>query len=195
MFFYDERAFAFEVGLPFLEELRLVDVKFSKIKLTPQLTPRLQKIFFQNVDDCDIEIVAPELREFSIFYYGPSEEEDWVNKMLAAATKLETFDSYKFRVSELHFASDRLKSIRLHRAELMQRVVVYAPNLKMLNVQAAYDLDDVVILDEHPNFPQIPLLEQSLFKIDITNGCMSDETKRLLKQHPRVKLVDNTEQW
>jgi hypothetical protein len=64
-------------------------------------------------------------------FYGPSDDELWVHNMLAAATMLERFDSYKFRVSQLRFASNALTYVRLHRAELLHELVIYAPQLKV----------------------------------------------------------------
>lgn len=48
----------------------------------------------QNVpDECDMTIELPALREVSIHYLGDCD--DVVNVMLARATRLESFDSYK----------------------------------------------------------------------------------------------------
>ncbi len=177
------------VPMPCLEELQLIDCKFAEIVLNSQLTPKLAVIEFQNVDDCELEVVLPQLRSATIYHWGPGEEE-WVDAMLAAATELVLFDSYKFRAQEMVFASSSLRHIRLHRAELLTDLTVYAPNLETLDLGACYGLEEIVLADTHPNRSQNPNGKLTKFDCIITNACLSDGAKRYLKRHPRVKLIE-----
>lgn len=93
-------------SMPNLREFQLVDVGMEQIHLAPELTPKVETISMQNPtqdDDPDFIIQCPKLKCFACYYWGPGNPE-WVNTMLQHATKLESFDSYKFRVaiSNLH---------------------------------------------------------------------------------------------
>lgn len=135
--------------LPVLEELQIEDVDMSEIMLNAELTPKLKVIKLQNVtEQCKFSIILPTLEVFHIFYHGPGDF-SWILRMLETAPVLVEFDSYKLRVGNLGFYSNRLKSIRLHRAELLTRIDLWAPVLEYLNVQAAYDLEEI-------HFPQRP---------------------------------------
>lgn len=93
-----------------------------------------------------------------------------------------TFDSYKLRIHpKLHFAGDDLQSIRLHRAECLESLQIYAPNLKDLNLQACYDLmGDLIILDDHPNFIN-RIRGKSRFTVNTTNACISQSVTQAQK--------------
>ena len=78
--------------------------------LTPDTAPQLRVLRLEeNVpDDCDMRVVCPELREASRLYLRG--QTHMVDAMLAAATKLERFDSYKLWSNDsLAFESPNLK--------------------------------------------------------------------------------------
>lgn len=142
-FFDNESLPTLNRKLPALEELQIEDVNMSEITLNAELTPKLKVIKFKNVSDvvdCKFNIILPTLETFHIFYYGPGDF-CWILRMLENAPALAEFDSYKLRVEYLGFYSNRLKSIRLRRAELLTRIDLWTPVLENLNVQAAYDLE------------------------------------------------------
>jgi hypothetical protein len=63
----DEKKFVLSVHMPKLEQLPLINVRLTKIELAPTLTPNLADIEFHNVpDDCQIQIILPKLRNFSM---------------------------------------------------------------------------------------------------------------------------------
>lgn len=192
---YDDSVqFSLEVPMPKLQKLRLIDVPFSAIKLNTDLTPLVEDLFMQNIpDDCDLTVLLPELKSFSMFYYM-GDDDTWIHEMLSTSKKLKTFDSYKLRVGpELNFAGNDLEDIRLHRAELLCDLSVYAPNLKMLNLQGCYGLDgEIKILDEHPNFARPPG-RGSTFKVNTVNACISRSIAQLLERHPRVDWYGDDE--
>jgi len=117
--------------------------------------------------------------------------------MLRTATKLRTFDSYKLRISpKISFAGNELQSIRLHRAECMCDLSIYAPNLQDLSLQACYDLSSggVTFLDSYPNFTRPPG-KGSKFTVDTTNACLSQAIVRTLESHPRVIWHEEDDDW
>jgi hypothetical protein len=178
------------IRLPNLLELQTVNVDLGRLKLTPNLTPKLQKISMQNPtqdDDPNFTIDCPELRDFSCDYFGPGEY-GWLSHMLKRATKLERFDSYKLRVGHLRFASNHLKYIRLHRAELLERIDVWAPRLTQLDVQAAYDLDEIYFLKNHPLERDLPanFVCREELTVNAINACLGRQAMAELNAHPRV---------
>ena len=190
-YFDDSRTPELEVAMPKLKTLKLIDIAFDKVKLNTKLTPKLEALFMQNIpDECDITVLLPELKDFTMHYYGPADNMSWMNKMLATAKKLRTFDSYKLRVGpDLLFASNDLESIRLHRAEFLESVSVYAPKLRELNLQACYGLDgELDILESHPNFTSPHPGERSArpFVVNTTNACISPSIANVLRSEPRA---------
>ena len=146
---YDSsRDFRLCKALPRLESLQLVDVPFKEVRLTQALTPNVKNLRMQNIgDECDLEVVLPKLRDVTIHFYRPDSGLDddggspVIDAMLAAATKLRTFDSYKLWLGSLSFASNSLKSIDLHRSDSLGRLKIWAPNLESLGLQACYRLE------------------------------------------------------
>ncbi|CAJ1960628.1 unnamed protein product [Cylindrotheca closterium] len=189
-FYTEEYAPCLNIKLPNLIEFQLEDVSMKQIHLTPELTPKVKIISMQNPtqdDDPDFVIKCPELKDFTCHYWGFGNP-DWVNTMLAHATKLESFDSYKLRVPYLKFASNELDNIRLHRAECLEYLELYAPRLTMLNVQAAYDLDVIKFVDTHPvlskKLPKDFDFEEEL-EVNVENACLGEEAKHAIWLHPR----------
>jgi hypothetical protein len=168
----------------------------TKVTLTNALTPKMRKIWMQNpnaLDDPDFVMECPELRECSLYYWGLGDYECWVQRLLDHATKLERFDSYKLRVERLKFASNHLESIRLHRAELWSRIDLWAPRLTNLDVQSAYDLEEIHFLRDHHH--SSALLKRQLPRnfqcreelcVNAMNACLSRQALEALRAHPRV---------
>ncbi|CAJ1960630.1 unnamed protein product [Cylindrotheca closterium] len=186
----EEYAPSLNIKLPNLIEFQLEDVSMDQIVLTPDLTPKVKIISMQNPTQCedpDFVIECSELKRFSCHYWGPGNS-DWVNTMLAHATKLESFDSYKLRVDYLMFASNKLDNIRLHRAECLEYLELYAPRLTMLNVQAAYDLDVIKFVDTHPvlskKLPKNFRFNREL-EVNTVNACLGGEARHAIEHHPR----------
>jgi len=176
------------LSLPKLKTLKLIDVCFSKVNLNKEMTPSIEELFMQNIpDECDVTVKLPKLKDFSMHYYSP-DDGGWVHDMLATATKLERFESYKFRVytSELRFASNDLRYIRLHRAECLESLSIYAPKLEYLNLQACYGMQGhLSILETHPNFTRPPG-NPSSFVVDVTNACISTSILHTLQSNSRI---------
>ena len=187
--FDDEFKPSLEVALPKLQSLKLINVAFDKVTLNNDLTPLIEELSMQNIpDECDLTVELPKLKSFSMHYYGPVDNDRWIHTMLNTATSLVTFDSYKLRIHpELNFAGNDLQTIRLHRAECLERVFVYAPRLKELILQACYDLSSggITILDTHPNFIRPPG-SSSNFTVDTTNACINESIVRTLEGNQRV---------
>ena len=195
--FYQEKFKpSLNVSMPNLEKIKLIDIAFAKVNLNSDLTPKVEEIFFQNIpDDCDLTVLLPELRKFSMHYYGPADDEQWIHDMLRTAKKLQTFDSYKLRVGpDLCFASNDLVSIDLHRAECLNSLTIYAPKLQELRLQACYGLDGHFrILDSHPDFERPPGQPSSFF-VDTTYACISPAIAQTIENHPRVTQWDREDE-
>lgn len=185
----DSSILSLEVAMPKLLSLKLIDVAFAKVILNHNLTPMVEELFMQNIpDECHLTVELPKLKSFSMHYYAPDENDMWIHDMLMTATNLVTFDSYKLGVyPELNFAGNDLQTIRLHRADCLESVSIYAPRLKELILQACYDLTEggITILDTHPDFIRPPG-RGSNFKVDTTNSCINESIVRTLKGNPRV---------
>ena len=75
--------------MPKLKKVQLIDVSFSNVKWDIELTPLIEELFMQNVPDgCNLTVLLPELRSFTIFYYGPTDNEEWISRMITTAKKL-----------------------------------------------------------------------------------------------------------
>jgi hypothetical protein len=185
----EEIAPVLAVAMPKLETLRLIDVAFSEVKLNTSLTPALKSLEMQNIPDyCEIEVIAPELLDFTMNYYGPTNDESWMNSMLESTTKLHSFESYKLRVGELSFASNDLEVVKLHRAELLQHLSLWAPALRHLHLQACYDLEELEILEDHKLSSARTRGSDgmSTFTVDSTNACLSNAVIQELSNNRRA---------
>ena len=184
--FYDDSiTVSLERHLPLLTNLQLVDVCFDKIVLNEVLTPSLQHLRMQNVpDECDLTIEAPELKSVSIHFLGGCDRA--INIMLAHATKLQSFDSYKLWVNELHFASNDLVSVDLHRSDSLGVLELYAPNLESLSLQACYGLEDITFRQSHPTLST--LLPSDHFppplSVNTVNANLGHAARMALRDHP-----------
>ena len=184
-FYDDDGAVVLEHRLPELTELQLVDVCFNKIVLNEALTPSLQHLRMQNVpNECDLTIEAPRLTSVSIHFLGDCD--DVINSMLAHATELESFDSYKLWVSELHFASNDLVSVDLHRSDGLDTLTLYAPNLTSLDLQACYGLETLAFQTRHPTLS--PLLPPGHtpppLEVNTANANLGRAARKALREHP-----------
>lgn len=194
---FDDTGTVLDIKLPNLEELTLIDVEMSSLKLDTTKTPKVRKLYMQNPtqeDNPDFWISLPELREFTCHYWGPGND-NWLNRMLDSAKKLEVFDSYKLRAEVLGMYSNTLRSIRLHRAECLRYLELWAPCLTRLDVQACYDLENIRFLGDHKlkaelprNFDFGPELH-----VNAINACLGDAAMSALVNHPRVRRPIETE--
>ena len=185
--FEEDMKFRLEVPMPKLEVLKIIDVAMEKVKLNPDLTPLVQELMFQNINrDCDLTVLLPNLKDFTIFYYECADY-TWLKDALTTAKKLESFDSYKLWVGPaLRFASNDLISLRLHRADILSEISIYAPRLAELNLQACYDIERIHILEEHPDFSR-PSGKPSTIIVETTNAVIPPKLAKMLVNHPRVE--------
>lgn len=190
-FFEDSYRLSLAVRMAHLRELTIWDVKFVRVHLNAQLTPCLTSFSMQNVSDCDLQVVVPTLEKVLINHHNNEEfGSEWVVRMLENAPALRSFNSYKLWVPRIAFASNALEEIRIHRSDCMSSVRIYAPNLKRLHLGACYDLEEVIIDDQHPTLSALlPANHRpSKFNLSSENSIFSASAQAYLKRHPRVKL-------
>ena len=144
--------------LPQLRTLQLLDVHFTRIHLTPETTPQLRSLQLQNVpDSCDLRVVLPELRSVTIHFWGADDKPHVVDDMLAAATKLEAFESYKLWANaQLTFASPALRSLSILRSDSLESVSIWAPNLTTLRLHGCFSLERIEFPRTHPLAATLP---------------------------------------
>ena len=106
--------------------------------------------------------------------------------MLAAATGLEQFGSYKLGVTdELRFAGNHLRRIRIYRTDGMSSVSIWAPNLDHLYLQSCFFLRNVKLLTSHPTLSRDLPRDHELSSITVHNAddLGSYDTVDLLKRN------------
>lgn len=187
--YYDSSLnFVLDRPLPTLQRLQLVDIHFTKINLIPALTPNIRTLRMQNVpEDCELTVKLPELRQVEVHYWSGNESS--IREMLATATKLESFNSYKLRSNQhLDFASPELTSIDLHRSDTLSSVSIWAPKLIHLGLQACYNLQNIEFLDSHPLSSKLPtsFACRAPLVVNTANALLSFRAKRALHDHPRA---------
>jgi hypothetical protein len=113
MFFDDSASFQLRgLRMPALVTLQLVDVCFEAIELTAALTPNLASLRLQNVpEECALTILLPRLRDVTIHYHHG--DDAWVNAMLAEATELVSFDTYKLQARHCSSLSSSFSPLSL----------------------------------------------------------------------------------
>ena len=131
----------------------------AKLHLAANLTPNLLNLEVHNVPEtCEFSVVVPTLKTVEIRRFSPPDHDSRaINDMLAAATELETFRSFRLIVKEgLSFASNDLKSIELHQSEVLSGISLWAPNLEELNLRGCYSIKNVHILKSHILAEKLP---------------------------------------
>ena len=141
---------------PKLKNLRIRDVDMASLTLTEETCPALICIETQNgLNDCAasgrLKIAVPTLRKVSMhFYQGPQRI---IQEMIDATRELQIFDSYKLWLepsdddstgpASLRFYSPLLRSLNLHRADGLEQLTLWTPQLLELVLNACFDLQDV----------------------------------------------------
>ena len=126
---------------------------------------------------------------FQVEVHYWSGNESSIREMLATATKLESFNSYKLRSNQhLDFASPELTSIDLHRSDTLSSVSIWAPKLIHLGLQACYNLQNIEFLDSHPLSSKLPtsFACRAPLVVNTANALLSFRAKRALHDHPRA---------
>jgi hypothetical protein len=141
------------------------------------------------------------LQHIDIQFMDSNSDDEVINTMLRAATKLRSFASHKLRVrGPLEFASNDLETLRIRRSDSLQGVLVWAPRLQELPLLACYALDVVRILEDHPlRAHLLPPndVQLSKFDVDATNSILGysagphDDSMTTYLQHPRAKSFTN----
>ena len=176
-------------NLPNLEELSVHDVDMNELHLTGMNCPKLHTVHFENVtqeEEPNFTVELPELRHFTLLYYGPGDLL-WLYKMSAAAHKLETFSSYKLRVPMMYFGSHHMKSIRLNRAEGLTTLKLFTPNLVSLDITSCTSLQHIVFIKDHKQLGK-DVNTNGGEELEVINDytILGKHAVKALNEHPRV---------
>ena len=179
-----------------LTTLRIMDLTLLKLLLTAELTPNLRDLEIRNIPEkCEFCVVVPTLRTVSIHHYSPPEHSsDVINEMLAAASELETFETYKLWViEELRFASNNLKTIELYRSDGLSGISLWAPNLEELNLRACYSIMSIEVLKSHPLDKKLPRGHKlSTIRVKTANTNISEEAMKALRKSGRCQIEESS---
>ena len=179
--------------------LRILDhAGLRKLRLTADLTPKLVNLELSNVpEECKFHVVVPTLKNIWIHHFRGQDNDlaERINNMLAAATELETFETYKLWVSgELHFASNHLKTIDLHRSDGLPGISFWAPNLEKLRLQACFSIWNIEVLKSHPLAETLPEgHEPTKFRVNTLNANIGAKAMKALKKSKRCIIEDEDE--
>ena len=215
-YYEDSIKFSFTHNLKKLKVLHLIDVCFTTVHLSGDTVPHLAELVLQNISgECDMDIRCPSLKDVKVLYYtawdGEEDEEgeyeeqekptrlkvkDPIHQMLITATKLVHFQSYKLWVYEpLCFASNCLKTIKVHRSDSVGALSVWSPVLEQLEVTACYADIDIQILDDHPLKSEMSKekMDQLLSsqKIAVNIECSITPSLQYLENHSRVGEIQH----
>ena len=172
-----------------------MDMTLVELRLTADLTPKLVELEVRNIPQtCKFHVVVPTLKKIWIHHYTPPEHSSGcINDMLAAATALETFETYKLWVSEeLRFASNHLKSIELYRSDGLSGISLWAPNLEKLVLRACFSIKNIEILKSHQLAEELPEgHEPTTIRVNTANANISPRAMNALKKSGRCLFEDN----
>jgi len=182
----------FDRKFPKLESLKIQVAPLRRIHLTAATCPRLKTLFLDNLlDECELTMAVPTLQNVSLYFWRAEDRPEAVVDMLAAASNLRSFESYKLWSNRhLRFVGPKLEYIRLHRAESLEHLELWAPNLQKLNLQACYDLRRVHFLPTHPLAKKLPANYRCPHRlhINVENANLSPQARHAL-QHPPGREV------
>jgi len=185
--------------MPNLTTLSMEYVHITKLHLTAELTPKLEDLELTGVPpDCDFNVVVPTLKSISIRYYTPDQETLPINNMLAAATNLERFDSYKLWVcGELFFAGNHLRVINLQRSDGLRSVKIWAPNLEHLGLGYCHEMSRVKILKKHRSLDkELPEGHKpSTFTANVDCTSISANHRRTMRRSGRCIIEGYGNKW
>ena len=165
-----------------------------KLHLTADLVPKLANLELRNIpENCKFHVIVPTLKNIWIHHYGGAHIHGKINDMLAAATELETFETYKLWVhQELRFAGNHLKKIDLHRSDGMPGISFWAPNLEKLRLQGCFQIRNIEILKSHPLAEKLPKgHELTTFRVNTLNANIGRRAMKALKKSGRCFFEEN----
>ena len=163
-----------------------------KLRLTADLTPKLVDLELRDIPDkCKFHVVVPTLKNIWIHHFS-AQRNSCINDMLAAATELETFETYKLWVSEdLRFASNHLKFIDLWRSDCLPGISLWAPNLEKLSLRGCFSIKNIEILKSHELADKLSEAHKpTIFRVNTTDADISPKAKKALKRSGRCIVED-----
>ena len=146
------------VRFPVLKSIDLTCQGLASIEFSKERTPLLEHL---NIDQpCNrvmgvVNFDLPELKHFALDFVTVEGEGCELGLSLSRSPKLESFFGYKVwglgvgRRKHAHFlVLPSCETLSLYRSDDLDHLILYAPRLKELNLQAAYSIESVRIIDD-----------------------------------------------
>ena len=148
------------VRFPVLKSIDLTCQGLASIVFSKEWTPLLEHL---NIDQpcnspyggMEINFDLPELKHFALDHVTVEREECELSRSLSRSPKLESFFGYKVwglgvgRRKHAHFlVLPSCETLSLYRSDDLDHLILYAPRLKELNLQACYSIESVRIIDD-----------------------------------------------
>ena len=149
------------VRFPVLKSIDLTCQGLASVEFSQERTPLLEHL---NIDQpcngpysggMEINFDLPELKHFALDHVTVEREECELSRSLSRSPKLESFFGYKVwglgvgRRKHAHFlVLPSCETLSFYRSDDLDHLILYAPRLKDLNLQACYSIESVRIIDD-----------------------------------------------
>ena len=149
------------VRFPVLKSIDLTCQGLASVEFSKERTPLLEHL---NIDQpCNgpysggllLNFDLPELKHFALDHVTVDSEGCELSRSLSRSPKLESFFGYKVwglgvgRRKHAHFlVLPSCETLSLYRSDDLDHLILYAPRLKDLNLQACYSIESVRIIDD-----------------------------------------------
>jgi len=146
------------VSFPHLKALDIYlqavkDIHFTKENMPILNSLKIESPMLHNVGKFNLDL--PDLESID-FQHVNLDDGSGFGKSLSRCPKLKYFFSYKLwglrvPIKDTHIlALPNCEYLTLHRSDCLNYLNIWAPKLEYLNLQASYDLERVIILDQKP---------------------------------------------
>ncbi|KAK7114725.1 uncharacterized protein [Littorina saxatilis] len=185
------------VSFPNLESLAVYFQAVKAFNFQAKDYPKLKHLYMNNmignIEGFDFDL--PLLETINFQHVGADDPRGF-GKSVSRSTKLSNFTSYKLwglhmRNKYLTLVLPNCESVDFYRSDTLVRVKLWAPKLRRLNLQACFDLAEVIILDDKPHGYKRKeyefLGEPSKYAVNVMN--MVDPPGGNVLTHPRCARV------
>ena len=136
---------------PKLTKLMLGCVDLVAVRFTKANTPKLEHLHLSQINKWPpFYLDLPYLRELHVHHCVCGDPKGSFGSAISRCPSLEVIDTYKFRSCDgLNYCVlPNCKRLRLHRSEGTKSLrILHAPKLELVDLQAAYEMDDLRLYD------------------------------------------------